>query len=437
MPKIVGTTAGINAILTNAQAHNYRFVGIEIRPAAGQFVSTLVSIGSGETSLANLPHDITFDRCYVHGDPSVGGRRGIAMNGASVAVVDSYISDFKEIGADSQALWSSNSPGPLKIVNNSLEAAAENVMFGGAVPAITNLVPSDIEIRRNHFFKPLSWMPLTWSVKNLLEFKNAQRILVEGNLFENIWVAAQAGYLLNAKSVNQEGACTWCVVQDLTFRNNRGKNLENGLTLGGDLSEGWVALAPKRWLIENNELQIANVKGGSGSGVFVAQGTSPRYLTHLTIRHNTVVGVRLAQHWLEWGTVNGIVMTDLELINNLFEGGTIGFRGRDSSEATPALDDRVTNGTVRFNAWQGRSSAGYGAASGSGNTIANNLFPATQAAIQFVNYAGANYRLSASSPLHNAASDGTDVGANISAIDAAISGAASSVLPAPKNLRVQ
>src|SRR6266513_2970221 len=437
MPKIVGTAAEGDAIHTNAQAHNYRFVGIEIGPAVGQYISNLVDIGNGETALASLPHDITFDRCYIHGDPIVGGRRGVAMNGASVAVVDSYVSDFKENGSDTQALWSYNSPGPVKIVNNFLEASGENVMFGGSDPAIANLVPSDIEIRRNHFFKPLSWItensPNLWTVKNLLEFKNAQRILVAGNLFENVWLAAQSGYLLNVKSVNQDGACTWCVVQDLTFRNNRGKNLENGLTLGGDLSEGWVALAPKRWLIENNELQIANVKGGSGSGVFVAQGTSPRYLTHLTIRHNTVVGVRLAQHWLEWGTVNGIVMTDLELINNLFEGGTIGFRGRDSSEATPALDDRVTNGTVRFNAWQGRSSAGYGAASGSGNTIANNLFPATQAAIQFVNYAGANYRLSASSPLHNAASDGTDVGANISAIDAAISGG----LPAPTNLRVQ
>src|SRR5436189_4182928 len=63
MPKIAGTAAGTNAIRTNAQAHNYRFVGIEIGPAAGQFVSTLVAIGSGETSLANLPHDITFDRC--------------------------------------------------------------------------------------------------------------------------------------------------------------------------------------------------------------------------------------------------------------------------------------------------------------------------------------------------------------------------------------
>src|SRR5438477_10761439 len=105
-------------------------------------------------------------------------------------------------------------------------------MSGGADPAITGLVPSDIEIRRNHFYKPLIWItensPNQWTVKNLLEFKNAQRILVEGNIFENIWAAAQIGALMNAKSVNQDGGCTWCVTRDLTFRFNRGINLENG-----------------------------------------------------------------------------------------------------------------------------------------------------------------------------------------------------------------
>src|SRR5438876_1399013 len=54
MPKIVGTAAGVNAIRTNAQAHNYRFVGIEIMPAAGHFLYNLVAVGSGETSLASL-----------------------------------------------------------------------------------------------------------------------------------------------------------------------------------------------------------------------------------------------------------------------------------------------------------------------------------------------------------------------------------------------
>src|SRR5438093_12981384 len=161
-----------------------------------------MELGSGSvTSEAMLPHDIIVERCYIHGDAARGGRRGVALNGKSVAVIDSYLADFKEVGADSQAIMGWNGPGPFKIVNNHLEGAGENVMFGGADPGIRDLVPSDIEIRQNHFFKPLAWRTgnpshagAPWSVKNLFELKNARRVLVDRNIFENIWLADQAGF---------------------------------------------------------------------------------------------------------------------------------------------------------------------------------------------------------------------------------------------------
>ncbi len=420
MPKIVGTTAGINAILTNAQAHNYRFVGIEIRPAAGQFVSTLVSIGSGETSLANLPHDITFDRCYVHGDPSVGGRRGIAMNGASVAVVDSYISDFKEIGADSQALWSSNSPGPLKIVNNRLEAAAENVMFGGADPAIANLVPSDIEIRRNYFFKPLSWIPLTWSVKNLLEFKNAQRVLVEGNILENIWPAGQAGYALLITPRNQDGGANWSVTQDITIRLNKLVNAANGFSLAGrdDIHTSQVT---HRILIENNIADVTGLNGGQGRIFMILAGS-----VDVTIRHNTGFTVSAPS---ALAVMDGLPKNDqFDFRDNIFSRGQYGFFGSGDGEGTSALNTYFTNYTFLKNAVIGATA---------GNYPASNFFPADTSGVGFVGFANGNYVLTLTSSLHNAASDGKDVGGDIAAIAAAISGATNPILPAPKNLRVQ
>lgn len=68
-------------------------------------------------------------------------------------------------------------------------------MFGGGSSALS---PADIEIRRNHLFKPLSWKPgqpnfvggasgNPFVVKNLFELKNAQRVLFEGNILENTW----------------------------------------------------------------------------------------------------------------------------------------------------------------------------------------------------------------------------------------------------------
>src|SRR5690606_23447694 len=98
--------------------------------------------------------------------------------------------DFMEVGNDSQAIAGWNGPGPFKIVNNYLEGAGENIMFGGATPRIEGLVPADIVIRGNHFHKPLRWRigdpsyeGIPWSVKNLFELKNARRVVIDGNIF--------------------------------------------------------------------------------------------------------------------------------------------------------------------------------------------------------------------------------------------------------------
>ena len=93
----------------------------------------------------------------MHGDRYKGQKRGVALNGKQLSVLNSYISDIKAMNADSQAINGYNGAGPFTIENNYLEAAGENVMFGGADPAVTNLVPSDIVLRRNHLFKPLAW----------------------------------------------------------------------------------------------------------------------------------------------------------------------------------------------------------------------------------------------------------------------------------------
>ncbi len=46
---------------------------------------------------------------------------------------------------------------PFKIVNNYLEGAGENVLFGGPIPRSRIWFRPDIEIRRNHIAKPLTW----------------------------------------------------------------------------------------------------------------------------------------------------------------------------------------------------------------------------------------------------------------------------------------
>lgn len=405
MFKIVGAGSPHVAVQTNNNAHHYRFIGAEIVPSAGQFATNLIPIGNADTSTSTLPNNITFDRCYIHGDPTVGGRRGVAMNGHTIAVIDSHLSDWKENGNDTQALHTYNSPGPLKIVNNYLEAAAENFMSGGADANISGLVPSDIEIRRNHIYKPLSWVGSAWQVKNLLELKIAKRVLIEGNVFENSWAAAQIGFALNSSVINQSGGSPQSTIQDLTTRYNKFINVEMGILQGGD--DGYnAAVTADRILIEHNLVLIQNITGNSSYRIF--QFTSPKNgPNHLTVRHNTglVLGVNGTAAFSEMlhGKADSFTFND-----NLI---TAGFVGTGTAEGTATLVAYYTNYALTKNAIIGSLNTG--------NYPAGNLFPANNAAVGFTDFAGGDYSLTSGSAYHNAASDGTDIGADFVALNAA------------------
>ena len=58
-------------------------------------------------------------------------QRGISLNGADITISNSHISEIHGRGYDTQAICGWNGPGPFRIINNYLEAAGENVMFGG------------------------------------------------------------------------------------------------------------------------------------------------------------------------------------------------------------------------------------------------------------------------------------------------------------------
>jgi len=157
LPKII-SPSNMGAITTDNGAHHYRFIAIEVSVPASIGNTGLVRLGTGyETTLAQLPHDLVLDRMDIHGTPTGNLRRSVILNGASEAVIDSYLSDNHEHGADSQALGGWNGSGPFKIVNNYLEASTENVLFGGSVGPQATVIPSDIESRHNYLTKPVGW----------------------------------------------------------------------------------------------------------------------------------------------------------------------------------------------------------------------------------------------------------------------------------------
>ena len=146
------------ALRTAPGAHHWNLRYLEFRGNQGGF-SDILQIGDGssaQNSLSLVPHHIVLDHLYIHGDPYLGQKRGIALNAANVTIRDSHISDCKGF-QDTQAIGGWNGPGPYLIENNYLEAAGENVMFGGADPAIPDLVADGVTVRRNYFSRPMSW----------------------------------------------------------------------------------------------------------------------------------------------------------------------------------------------------------------------------------------------------------------------------------------
>src|SRR5262245_2662366 len=127
--------------------------------------------------------NVTMDRLLIIAGSS-GQKRAIMGNGRHVTLTRSHIANIWTSGQDSQAFCAWDGAGPYTVVDNYLEAASENVMFGGANSKAADRIPSDIVVERNHFSKPLEWKGKPRTVKNLFELKSAKRANVRNNLFE-------------------------------------------------------------------------------------------------------------------------------------------------------------------------------------------------------------------------------------------------------------
>lgn len=411
LPKIVSPDYQA-AIATKLGANHYRLVGVEITVAAGQTSNYgLVMLGAsnadeGQTTLASVAHDIVLDRVYVHGTDVVSLKRCVALNSASTAIIDSWLSACHAEGQDAQAIGGWNGPGPFKIVNNYLEGSAENILFGGADPSIPNLVPSDIEIRRNHVTKPTSWHGGRWLIKNLLELKNAQRVLVEGNVFENNWQDAQEGAAILIWSVNQSGAATWDAMQDVTFRRNIVRNVGAGFAVAA--TSVFPSIPTTRIDIRDNLVYGIDQPGFEGNGRGFQIGGGLASLSDLTIANNTVIGSTATAV-----TLASTPSVRLSVTDNVLSGGLYGIIGDGTGVGTLSWNAFASGGTFARNVLV--IPADYVSQFPTGNA-----YPATETAIGFANIAGSDYHLSATSPFK--ASSGRDPGADIDAVQAAVSG---------------
>jgi hypothetical protein len=429
-------------------ANHYRLIGLEVTRAVSPAVVYALIAPKG------IADHLIFDRMWLHGTPHDETVRGIMLSHVRyVAVLDSYFSDFHCVAktgvcVDSQAIaggLGDDPMGPFKIVNNFLEAAAESILLGGGE---ATAIPTDIEIRHNHLFKPLTWMKgqpgfvgggdgNPFIVKNLFELKNAQRVLFEGNVLENTWGGfSQMGFAILLTPKNQAGAggsnlCPDCQVTDVTIRNLMIRHVGAGLQIANGVSaNGGAVKDGGRYSI--HDIVLDDVQPGlyTGFGAFaqisVTPGisASPR-LHDVKIEHITAFPPQTLL--ILGGPRNDPKMSGLSITNSIFTAGaqplvTTGGGVDRNCSALPGT--RSAEGVLRdcFSSYSFHHNVIIGADRG---WPKDNKIVKSVAEVGFSDYRdgnGGDYHLSPRSKFKSAASDQKDAGADLDAIDHATMG---------------
>jgi hypothetical protein len=285
-----------------------RFIGIEWTTPLDVSIYRILSTEHAD--------HIIFDRNWVHPAEGAEVGHGIGMpDGAHViAVINSYISGLNCMAlrgkcTDATAVGGGHGDEPiytLKFYNNFLESSGENILFGGSGATI---IPTDIEIRRNHLFRPTIWRQgepgytpspagTPYIVKNNFELKSAIRVLFEANLLENTWGGfSQTGYSILLTPINQSNRCPLCRVNDITIRFNRVRNVAGVLQIANGLNNFKEAASDGgRYSIHDLFADNLHDKDYKGGGTFLILVSVRPLLHDVQIDHVTafVTGVLIS-----------------------------------------------------------------------------------------------------------------------------------------------
>ncbi len=398
--KLTTSTNGVPVIDAEAGASGYWISGVEISAASNvTTLGALVFLSPARGSAADVPSRIVIERSYVHGHDNLNMQRCVHFDATDAAVTDSWISDCHFRGLDSQAILVITSPGQLLFRNNFLSGAGENLMIGGGGPAVSGMLPEDIEIVGNHFFKPLSWQAAGWTVKNLLEIKIGRRIDIRDNYLENNWVMGQIGFAVVIKASDQTSATPWVRTSDIVFR----RNIVTGSAAGVNIFEDGPVGTNRIAILANQFSNIGmNSLGGVGRMVQLIGK-----LTDIEIRQNTMMFGQAAS------ASNSAIMMDgrgserLNIVNNIFQGGDYGFILSGGGTGLAAVQGYALSSTVSGNA----ISLGFGGGYGSQNLIVPSV-----AAFGFANASVGDFRLVTTSAIRNSGARGATPGVPVGAL---------------------
>lgn len=366
------------------------------------------SEGAEQDTLAEVPQGLTLDGVYIHGQPGQDVRRGVAANGANFVLKNFKISEIHERGADSQGVSAWNGSGPFAITNGSIEAAGENVMFGGADASIPNLIPSGITVQDVSFTKRPEWNPndpayagIPWSAKNGFELKNAAFVVLNRNTFDNIFCASQQHTIVLTPR-NQNNTNPWAVVKNVAILNTIIRNSCAAININAE-DDIYPSIQLSDVKIDN--LLTYNLASGHPAFTINSQKVGAK---NVSFNHIT------AQNVSTMVETDGIAAsTGFSWANSIMRLGpsSIGFHCSGDGTGKACLDPKFPGYVWNKMVLIGTQEAIY---------PPGTTFVANDAAVGFVNPSAGNFALSASSPYRGAATDGTDIGVNMALLPGAV-----------------
>jgi outer membrane biosynthesis protein TonB len=383
----------VSAVNIASQAHHIQFLGPLKITTRTSTTNAMFRSYNGETTVAQVPHHIIVNGVIFDPDTNVL-RRCIWPDGAFMAVVNSTLRNCGSRSGDAQGIFIANGPGPYRFEHNYIEGSHQCFMSGGGDPSIPNSIPSDVVFRYNTCVKQLFWHysgtppNQTYNgvrqrqVKTIFETKNVRRLLVEGNVFRNVWSDAQVGFCALLKSGNQDWTAPWSQSLDITFRYNRCVNVASGLNLAAQ-QQGAVPMA--RVSAYDNAFDSLSTVGGEGKGFQVLDDVRDVILMHNTVSNTTNDAF----------SFDGLAGIRTVIQANVVPHGDFGVKGSGSSDGLPTIARWMPGGLFQWNAIVGAPDC--------------SLYPATTLC-----------KLSSPLPL---APDGKALGADTSKVNAATRGA--------------
>lgn len=314
-----------------------------------------IDLGGDEAAMLtpdDRPDGFLFDRCYIYGDPLLGGHRGLTLNAANVTVRKSYVKDIIEIGRDAQAISAWNGGQNLLIDDCHLEASGENVMFGGADSASPDMTCADIVIRDCTLQKVYNDAWKAASIKCLFEIKNVKRLLVDRCLMQNNWKRDWAtGVAIMLKACSGGSDESWATCEDVTMSNLVLRHIGSVIGIIGKNDSGRISDWMRRVRFSNILAHTINVSPwlGTGRGCEIANGAEDYFeLDHVTMHTN-------GHSWMNVRFDSGITKSPGPLIvtNSVLAESSYGYLSEPNGVGFAAIDKDWTGpNTVAGNVWK-------------------------------------------------------------------------------------